>query len=434
VSTAREGSGEPHLERRLGLAAASFSGIGIVLGAGIYVLVGEAANEAGSAVWLAFAVAAVLAAGTGLAFAELSSMFPEAGASSSYAREAFGVHVGFVTGWMDITVSVIGAAAVAIGFGGYLSDLAGLDATAVGVFLLIACGVIVYIGVRETIMLAVVFAILEAGGLVFVAVVGLPFLGEADLLDSTAGVGGVLAATAIVFFAYEGFEAIATLSEETRNPTRNIPLAIVIAIIVTTVLYLLVAAVAVSVVPWQQLAASDAPLALVVSAATSERFGDLLSTIALFATFNTVLLLIATGARLAYGMASRRLLPPVLRRVSASQGTPWTATLLVTGVAIAFALSGDIALVAQVTNFAIFVLFVAVNASLIRLRFTQPERARPFRLAGTIGRVPLIPAIAGLGTISLAAFMEREAALIGLAALALGVGASFIAAKKEAEA
>jgi APA family basic amino acid/polyamine antiporter len=359
-------------------------------------------------------------------------MFPEAGASSTYAREAFGVQVGFVTGWMDITVSVIGAAAVAIGFGGYVSDLAGWDATVVGIFVLLACGAIVYIGVRETVTLAVIFAILETAGLIFVAVVGLPFVGDVDLLHSPSGVGGVLAATAIVFFAYEGFEEIATLAEETRDPTRNIPLAIVIAVVVTTVLYVLVAVVAVSVVPSPELAGSDAPLALVVEVATSERFGELLSTVALFATFNTVLLLLATGARLAYGMASRRLLPPVLRRVSASRGTPWTATVLVTGVAIVFALSGDIGFVAQVTNFAIFVLFVAVNASLIRLRFTQPEHPRPFRLRGAVARVPLIPAITAAGTISLAAFMEREAALIGLAALALGVGVSFIAAKKEA--
>jgi APA family basic amino acid/polyamine antiporter len=423
----------PQLERRLGLVAASFSGIGIVLGAGIYVLVGEASGEAGSSVWLAFAIASLLAAGTGLAFAELASMFPEAGASSAYAREAFGPHVGFITGWMDITVSVIGAAAVAIGFGGYVADLAGWDATAVGVFILLACGLIVYIGVRETVTLAVVFAVLEAGGLILVAFVGLPFLDDRSLLESPEGFTGVLAATAIVFFAYEGFEEIATLSEETRDPTRNIPRAIVIAVIVTSVLYIVVAGVAVAVVPWEELAKSDAPLALVVETASTERMGDLLSTIALFATFNTVLLLVATGARLAYGMATRRLFPPVLRRVSASQGTPWTATVMVTGVAIVFALSGDIGLVAQVTNFAVFVLFVAVNLSVVRLRFSQPDRPRPFRLPITVARMPLIPALAALGTISLAAFMEREAALIGLAGFALGVAISFYAAKKEAE-
>jgi APA family basic amino acid/polyamine antiporter len=420
----------PRLERRLGLAATAFSGIGIVLGAGIYVLVGEASGEAGSAVWLAFAVAATLAAGTGLAFAELSSMFPEAGASSAYAREAFGPRIGFVTGWMDITVSVIGAAAVAIGFGGYLGDLFLGDSTVIAVFVLIACGLIVYAGVRETVTLAVIFAVLEAGGLILVAVVGLPDIGSIDLLDANGGLGTVLAATAIVFFAYEGFEEIATLAEETRNPTRNIPRAIVIAIVVTSVLYITVSAVAVSVVPWEQLAVSDAPLADVVEAATHDRLADLLSTIALFATFNTVLLLLATGARLVYGMSARRLLPDVLGRVSAARGTPWVATILVTVVALAFALTGDIGFVAQVTNFAVFVLFLSVNASVIRLRFTQPGRVRPFRLPGTIRGVPVIPALAGAGTIALAAFMDRDAALLGIGALVLGIALSVLMVRR----
>lgn len=422
---------QPRLERRLGLAATTFSGIGIILGAGIYVLVGEASGEAGSAVWMAFAVAAALAAGTGLSFAELSSMFPEAGASSVYAREAFGPHVGFVTGWMDITVSVIGAAAVAIGFGGYLGDLFVGEATPIAVFVLLACGLIVYAGVRETVTLAVIFALLEAAGLILVAAVGLPDLGSIDLLDAKGAAGSILAATAIVFFAYEGFEEIATLAEETRNPTRNIPLAIIIAVIVTSVLYVLVSAVAVSVVPWEQLADSDAPLADVVEAATHDRLADLLSTIALFATFNTVLLLVATGARLVYGMSARRLLPAALGRVSATRGTPWVATIVVTAVALAFALTGDIGFVAQVTNFAVFVLFVSVNASVIRLRFTQPERHRAFRLPGAIRGVPVLPAVAGIGTLALAAFMDRDATLLGVGALALGVVLSTVMVRRE---
>ena len=132
-------------------------------------------------------------------------------------------------------------------------------------------------------------------------------------------------------------------------------------------------------------------------------------------------------------MASRRLLPPVLRRVSASTGTPWTATIVVTLIALVFALSGDIGFVAQVTNFAVFVLFVAVNTSVVRLRFTQPERPRPFRLPLSIAGVAIIPTAAAVGTLSLAVFMEREAVLIGLAALMLGIGGSFVAARHEAE-
>ena len=130
---------EPPLERRLGPIAVSLSGIGIILGAGIYVLVGEAAGEAGNGVWLAFAIGAIVAAPTGLAFAELAAMFPEAGAAASYTREAFGVRIAFLTGWFDIAVSTVGAAAVALGFGGYLDDIAGTGGTVTAIAVLLAC-------------------------------------------------------------------------------------------------------------------------------------------------------------------------------------------------------------------------------------------------------------------------------------------------------
>src|SRR5690606_5132344 len=118
--TSRQRTEGAPLRRRLGLWSITVSGVGVVLGAGVYVLVGEASATAGDATWIAFLIAAALAALTGLAFAELSAMFPEAGASAAYAREAFGPRVGFITGWLDVSVNVIGAAAVGLGFGGYL--------------------------------------------------------------------------------------------------------------------------------------------------------------------------------------------------------------------------------------------------------------------------------------------------------------------------
>ena len=133
---------EPALRRRLGLFAVSMSGVGIILGAGIYVLVGEAAGQAGNAVWLAFVIAAVVAAPTGLAFAELAAMFPDAGASASYAREALGVRFGFITGWLDLAVSIVGAAAVAIGFGSYFDDLLAGGTGPVAIAVLIALAVV----------------------------------------------------------------------------------------------------------------------------------------------------------------------------------------------------------------------------------------------------------------------------------------------------
>jgi len=433
------GSVEPRLERRLGPIAVSLSGIGIILGAGIYVLVGEAAGEAGNSVWLAFVVGALVAAPTGLAFAELAAMFPEAGAAAAYTREAFGVRTAFLTGWFDIAVSTVGAAAVALGFGGYLDDLissgaspwASLGATPMAIAALVAVGVIAYVGVRETVAVAIVFTLIEAAGLLVVAAVGLPQFGDVDLLSAENGVVGVLGAASLVYFAYQGFEEIATLSEETINPRRNIPLAIVVAVIVTTTLYVLVALAAVSSVAWEQLAESNAPLADVVAAVSSERLADVISTVALFATFNTVLLLVATGARISYGMAQRRLLPALFGRVSRTRRTPWVATVVITVMAIALATTGDIGFVAQVTNFAVFGLFTIVNAAVIVLRRSRPDAERSFRLWGSVNGVPVIAVVGLLGNLGLAAYMERDAFVAGLVLLAIGLAASMYIVRYE---
>jgi APA family basic amino acid/polyamine antiporter len=420
------------LRRSLGLWPVTISGVGIILGAGIYVLVGEAAADAGGATWAAFLIAGLLAAFTGLSFAELSGMFPEAGGSAAYAEEAFGPRVGFLTGWLDVAVNVIGAAAVAIGLGGYASDLLGGDPRIIAVGTLLVCAAIVYAGVRETISLAVLFAALEATGLIFIIVVGIPDLPGPSPLEMPHGITGLLAAAALVFFAYEGFEEIVSLAEEAKNPTYTIPRAIVLAVALTSVIYVMVAAVATAVVPWEALAGAPAPLARVAEAASNDRFADALSVLALFATFNTVLLLLATGARVTYGMANRRLLPALLGRLSRRQ-TPWVATCGLTVLAVAFAYSGDIGYVAQVSTFAVFGQFLAVNAAVITLRRRQPGLHRPFVTHGTVGGVPVTPLLGIATTLLLAAFMERTAFVTGLLALALGVLVSLVVLRRRSD-
>jgi len=423
---------EAGLQRRIGLFGASVSGVAIVLGAGIYVLVGEAAGIAGNGVWMSFMVAAVLATGTGFAYAELTTMFPEAGAAAAYAEEAFGPRVGFVTGWMDVVVNSIAAPAVALGFGSYLGAMIDLDPTVIAVGVLLLCGLVVLTGVSQTVGLAGLFALIEVAGLLFVITVGLPSIGSVNVFEVQGAAGGLLGAAALVFFAYEGFEEVATLSEEVKDPTRTIPIALMLAIGVTTAIYALVSLVVVSVVPWQELGESRAPLALVVERLVGPTWANGISFVALFATFNTVLLVLATGPRAMYGMARRGLLPPVMGWVWAARGTPWVSILGATAVAVAFALSGDIAFVAQVTNFAVFTLFIAVNGSVLRLRFTQPDRARPFRIRPSLGRVPLAPVVGLVGALVLSVFMERSAFLVGCAALLLGFALSFVLVQHEA--
>ena len=431
VANAAAAASEQPLRRSLGLAGATLTGIGIILGAGIYVLIGEAATDAGGALWAAFLLAAVLAASTGLSYAELSSMFPEAGGSATFAREAFGRRTGFVTGWLLLTMAVLASAAVAIGFGGYLADLTRADRTLSAGALVLLSGSVAWAGVRETVGLAVLFTLIEASGLVISIAVGLPFFDPDALVDAPKGIGGVLGAASLVFFAFTGFEQIVNLSEETKQPTRTIPRAILLAVSITTLVYVLVAVASISVLPWEELSRSDAPLADVVRIAANDRLGDALSIVALFATANTVLLLLATGARLSWGMARRGLLPPAFRWTDPRRQTPWFAAAMVTAASFAFALSGDIGRVAEITNVTLFVAFIVVNAAVVRLRVARPDAPRPFRLRGSIRRAPVTALIGGASAAILLTRVDTLVLLVGCGVVLLGLAVSIPALAHE---
>jgi APA family basic amino acid/polyamine antiporter len=192
-----------------------------------------------------------------------------------------------------------------------------------------------------------------------------------------------------------------------------IPRALLLALGVTSLLYVLVALASVSVLGWEALSASDAPLAAVTSDALGDRASEVLAVIALFSTGNTVLLLLVAASRLIYGMASTGSLPRFLAWVHPAAHTPVRAIGLSLVVSIGFALSGDIGLVAGATNFAVFIGFAAVSLSLIVLRFTQPDVPRPFRVPLSIGRLPLLPVAALAAVAFMMANLERDALLVG---------------------
>jgi len=409
------------LRRSLGLFETTLGGIGIILGAGIYALVGEVAGKAGDAVWVSFLMAAAMAAVIGLSYAELASAFPKAGADYEYTRQALGLRAAFVVGWLIVIGNLVAAATVSLGFGGYLHTFVDIDPTALALAALVAATFIAFYGVRETVRLAVVLTLAEAGGLVFVIAIGVPHLGDVDLLEAEMGAAGIFSGAALVMFAFIGFEQIATLSEETRDAARTVPRALLLAIAVTSALYLLVAVAAVSVLGWEQLSGSEAPLAAVAAEVLGDRASDLVAVVALFSTANTILLLLVAASRLIYGMASTAALPRFLAWVHPGKRTPARAIVLSLLVSAGFALSGDISLVASATNFAVFIGFAAVNVSLIVLRYTRPEVPRPFRVPLNAGRLPLLPIVALASVAFMTANLEPNALLIGAALFVSGV-------------
>jgi APA family basic amino acid/polyamine antiporter len=411
------------LKRELGLFEVTLSGIGIILGAGIYALIGRGAGLAGNALWLSFAISAAIAIFTGLSYSELVAMFPSAGAEYEYVKSAFGKRAASVIGWLIILSGIIGASTVALGFAGYASALSGIDGALLSVGLIIGLSLLLTRGIKFTALFAILFTLIEMAGLVLIILIGIPSFGRVDYLEMPLGLPGVLSAASLVFFAYIGFEDVVKLAEETREPERNIPRGLLAAMAVSTFLYILVSISAVSVVGWDALATSEAPFATVAGQALGSGASLLLSAIALFATANTVLLMLLASSRISYGMAHAGHLPGLLGYVHETRGTPVWATLVIGAGACLFALAGDVGFAAELTNFTLFLTFSVINASVILLRIRHPRVHRPFRVPGSVAGIPLLP-IAGV-VASVVLLTRLDPAVVGLGIVLVAIGSGY---------
>ena len=243
----------PSLRRSLGLFEVTISGVGLILGAGIYVLIGPASGLAGNALWLAFLLSAVVALFTGLSYAELSSMFPKAGAEYDYVRRAFFPGLAFVIGWLILFPGVLAAAAVALGFAGYFFALTGSPPLISASILIVLLTITLAMGVKETAWVAIVSTVIEILGLFIVIWIGIPFLGSVNYFELPRAFPGLFAASALIFFAYQGFESMVKFSEETRDPQTTIPRALILSLVISVILYVLVALSVISVMGWERL-------------------------------------------------------------------------------------------------------------------------------------------------------------------------------------
>lgn len=359
----------------------------------------------------------------GLSYAELSSFIPKAGGEYHYTSRAFGGLVAFLVSWLLVIGIAIAGSAVALGFAGYLNALTETNPIWSASLLVVACtGLLIY-GIQQSAWVAGVCTVLELIGLAVVIAVGVPKLGTINYFETApGGSSGVISAGALVFFAYIGFEEIVQLAEETRDATRNIPRAVLYSIAITTVLYVLVAASAVSVIGWQQLGSSESPLADVAAVALGHKAFVGLSIIALFSTGNTVLILIMSAARLLYGMAEDGKIPRSLAAIHESRQSPYMATLAVATVSVVMIVSlKNIAAVANMTNFALLAAFVIINAAVVVLRYREPSTHRPFRISGSIGRLPLIPLLGMITSLFMLAYVGLTAILMGLSLFVLGL-------------
>ena len=420
------------LKRSISLFQAITYGVGLILGAGIYVIIGDVAAIAGNAMWISFILAALIAIVTGFSYAELSSIFPKSAAEYVYSKNAFDSNlVGSIAGCMIIFIAIVSAATVAIGFAEYLTAMvfSQFNPILFAVLLMLVLSFINFYGISQSIKLNTAFTFIELAGLVLVVIAGF-WLGspgktdyfeipsDADLFEipPNVAISVLLSSTGLIFFAYYGFENIVNISEETKNPTRVIPLAVLFSIIITTVVYLVVAFAVTALVGWKDLSESQAPLAIVAERALGNNGNFILSIIALFATSNTCLMMLISGSRIIYGMSKTEreighdsllpssstssTFPRILGRVHGNRKTPWIAIIItmIIGIIVIIASRGNISEVANISVFGIFIVYALVNLSLIVLRLRKPHLKGVF--VSPISTKRNFPVLAGIGLVT----------------------------------
>ena len=391
---------QPALKRDVGLSLFILYGVGNIIGAGIYVLVGKVAGEAGLLTPFAFMLAALIAGASGLSYGELGARYPVSAGEAVYVYRAFNRRTLSVAVGLLITLAgLVSAATMARGFVGYFHVFFATPAWLVLLVVLSALTLIALRGIAESARVAAVLTLVEVGGLLWVIAVASPNLANLDTLSlgetiPLTGVAwyGVLGGTFLAFFAFIGFEDMVNIAEEVKHPQRTIPRGIVFAFIVSAVLYVLVALVAISTIPPEALAASEAPLADVYRIATG-RPAVIISLIGLVAVINGALIQIIMASRIFYGMSRNGWLPAFLGEVNPRTHTPVRATLIAGMLVLILALNLPLISLAKITSAMVLGVFVIINLSLLRIKRLYPAPAGVRSLPIV---VPLIGALASL--------------------------------------
>ncbi len=396
------------LKRELQLWEITLAGVGVIIGAGIYALLGKGAAVVGESVWLSFAIGGFIALMTGLSYAELSSRYPKAGAEYVYAKKSIGERMARLCGFALLFVGFTSAATVAFGFGGYLNGLTSIPIGWGAFLVIVVSGLILWRGAKFAADLAGGFSLVEVLGLLVVIGLGISTISKGFLIPSAGELPTVLYGTAIVFFAFLGFEELVRMSEETKDAKNQMPKALMAAIIISSVLYVLASAAAIGLVGAEELAKSNSPIATVVKPKLGETGFFLMSLVGLLSTFNTVLLIILAASRLLYGMAIEKTVPLLFSKTKNHQ--PFFALAATLVLSAGLLLIQDITTIAQMTDSLLFAVFAVMNGIVIVLH----RKNRPFdgfKVPLVVNKIP-IPAVLGLvSSVGMLFFVEQKALL-----------------------
>ncbi|MBC7769070.1 MAG: amino acid permease [Phycisphaerales bacterium] len=384
-------------------------GVGAIVGAGIYALIGQGAGMAGPGVIVSFAVAGAVCACAALCYAELATMMPASGSAYTYTYSSLGELAGWIVGWALILEYSVVVSAVAVGWSGYASGLLtgwGVDApqmiqfgeiagqalhfNPLAVFIIFLVAGLLILGTRESAWINAVLVVAKIAALILFLVIALPAFdiarftpfapfGWGSAPAETGGNIGVMAGAAVMFFAFYGFDAVSTAAEETKNPGRDLAIGIIGSMVICTLLYMAVGAAAIGAMDFRAFAGSGEPIAHIVRDLGQPQAAAIIGGVASIAIPTVILAFLYGQTRIFYVMARDGLLPRSWSRVHSKLGTPIFVTILtavVTSVLAGLLTLGEIASLANAGTLAAF---IAVAISLMVLRQREPTRARPFR-------------------------------------------------------
>jgi len=367
------------LKREVSLSMLIFYGLGNILGAGIYVLIGEVAGVSGIYMPLSFIIACVVVFFTALSYAELSARYPVSAGEAVYIYEGFGSDkLSIMIGIMIAFSGLLSSATIIHGFYGYLHTFVQMPSFVISTMLIFSLMLIAIWGIGESVKVASVLTLLEVFGLLLVIYVGAPhvqFDGEAfekmlppmDLVVLNSIILGAF----LAFYAFIGFEDMVNIAQEVKKPSVTMPRAIIIVLLISTLLYIAVAWVSISVLSPDKLASTTAPLALVYESATGSK-AVLLSFIGMFAVINGALIQMIMVSRIFYGMSMKGWMPKFLSNVHSKTDTPINATIVAAIMILILTIIFPLLTLAQSTSFLIFIVFILVNMALIKIKLKHP--------------------------------------------------------------
>ena len=399
-------AGESKLKRSLTLPLVVLYGLGVTIGAGIYVLIGATAANAGLFAPMSFLLAAFVMTFSACSFAELTGRMPVSAGEAAYVK--WGFHsdiISIFVGLLVIAAGSVSAAAICVGSAGYIKYFIDVPDEIIITTVIIMMGLIAAWGIVESVTFAAVLTVIEIGALLIIAFAGLYFKPEiinrmpevVPLTYSPESWAAIMSAGLLAFFAFVGFEDLVNVAEEVKEPEKTLPKAIFLTLIISTFIYLLVVTVSVLIVPMDVLANSKAPLNDVYFYATGGS-PTWISVVAIFATLNGVIVQMVMGSRVLYGLARQNNLPSIFARVHPGTQTPLIATGLVVFIIFLLATFFPLEGLAEMTSRVTLTIFALVNMALLKIKM-EDAPAPPGIF--TVGKwVPFVGFLTCLGLLS----------------------------------